>query len=42
MGGNNFELYLWAQIIMSCIYGGNNFESYLWAEINLSCIEGWE
>ena len=36
MGGNNFELHLWAEIvfteiIMSCIY---------WAEIILSCIYG--
>ena len=38
MGRNNFELYLCADIILSCIYGGNNFELYLWAEINMSCI----
>ena len=33
MGGNNFELYLWAEIVFM---GGNNYELYLWAEIILS------
>ena len=37
MGGNNFELYLWAEIIVNCIYGENNFGLYLWAEIIVNC-----